>query len=162
MKLKKYILVILAVSFVYSFTAAFGDFGVPAREDMYYYFYATAPDETEEREFEIPGKYYGSGASYGVAIMLVDQLESGLYQARVMWGYDATKYTEWTMTLHPQSDGKWTYDDCECADITVDENENLDIDIRYNDGSGYFVIGNWCFSWEGAYETGCRSIVFEK
>jgi len=159
MKLKRYFAAAVAILLLLSLLSSF-DFGMPQRENMYYYLYATAPEEA--RDFEIAGKYYGNGAEYGVAIMLIDQLETGDYQAKVMWGYDATKYTEWVMTIHAQPDGRWSYNNCECSDITVDEKQNLDVEIRYTDGRGYFTGGNWCFIWDGAYETGCRSIIFEK
>lgn len=145
--LKKIIAAVLCTAMVFSF-AACGERTQTAAES--------------ERTFTLEGNYFDSASNQ--AVLQMEPLEDGKYLATVMWGASSEEYYEWIMTVILSEDGsRLEYTDCKRLFVVPnDATGHIEVETIYENGSGYFSVGNWTIYWDGAEEESCRSCIFEK
>lgn len=110
---------------------------------------------------DLAGEYQDSFS--GRAALIACEGENDL-QIVIWWANSAFEYVQWTMTAAYGEDGTLSYQDCEKALITTDENgvettEPLALDVEK---SGYFSLCDGVLMWDGAAEENCQSCTFEK
>ncbi len=94
------------------------------------------------------------------AWMNVELGQEGQTQVTVHWADSAEAYTQWTMTLYAEEDGRLSYDDCAARFITVNEEGKETAAIVYDKQSGYFTLKDGVLYWDGAIDDSCKSCEF--